>query len=67
MKLIILPLLLIFYYQSNEVRGQDDGVMFGGDEAQQAQPNRGYCNEEYQFACGSGECIVSLKCIYIHY
>lgn len=63
MKLIILPTLLILCFQSTKICGQDDGVMFGADEAQQ---NRGYCNDEYQFACGSGECIVSLSfiCIY---
>jgi hypothetical protein len=37
-----------------------DGVMFGADE-QQPQEQKGYCDDNYQFACASGECIVSFS------
>lgn len=53
----VLTILLILCLESEWVYAQD-GLMFGADEIQAQEP-KGYCNDEYQWTCADGECIVS--------
>lgn len=60
-----LLVLLVFCLESRWLAVAQDGVMFGADEYGQPQAPKSYCDDQYQFACASGECIVSCKWIVI--
>jgi hypothetical protein len=60
-----LLVLLVFCLESRWLAIAQDGVMFGADEL---QPPKSYCDGEYQFACASGECIVSVnRFLFVHF